>query len=432
MRPLTLALPVLLGAATLEAQDSSAIARRVAQLRDGEVRMQYASRPGVCGDGRNVVAFGDAYFTETVQGFGRIERVRCVPGPVRVAITKRDGRIESVRTQVGGAWRVDAATDLGTVPARDAAAYFLALVPELERTGAASKGRLLLPAVLADSAAIAQPLLALARQEEHAIETRRQAVHFAGLTGDAAIVPAIVAIARTYGGDEGARGSSARGLGGAAVAALTFVPDDAGIPALMALLDEPSTGLRREVVFWLAQTDDARAHERVRRVAESSSEEMRVREHAIFSLAHGASTDDRTFAWLRALWSRAGDDRLKEKIAQGIAEDDRAESGRWLLDRVRDPRESLRVRKQTLFWAGQRRATSVRDLAAIAQEGDDPALREHAIFVLSQRDEDAATDALLAIARSDRDPRARKRALFWLGQRDDPRAARAIRDLITG
>lgn len=431
MRSLRIALPVLLGAASLPAQDLT-IARRVAQLRDGEVRMQYASRPGVCGDGRDVVAFGDAFFASNMQGFGRFERMHCVPGPVRVTITKHEGRIDAVRTQVGGAWRPGAATDLGTVPAREAAAYFLALVPELERTGAAVKGRLLLPAVLADSAAVAQPLVAIARDEERAMETRRQAVHFAGLTGDASIVPAIAALARARGGDDDVRGPSKRGLGGAAVAALTFVPDRAGLPALTELLDDPSAALRREVVFWLAQTDDERAHARVRRVAESANEDMRVRQHAVFSLAHGERLDDRTFDWLRAFWSRAGDDRLKESIAQGVAQDERADAGRWMLDRVRDPRESLRVRKQTLFWAGQRKETSVRDLAAIVDGVDDAALREHAIFVLSQREEDAATDALLAIARSDRDPRARKRALFWLGQRDDPRAARAIRDLITG
>jgi len=294
------------------------------------------------------------------------------------------------------------------------------------------KGRILLPAVLADSAAIAQPLLALANDDDRATETRRQAVQFAGMTGDASIVPAIAAIARAQGGDEDGRGPKKRGLGGAAVAALTFVPNRAGVPALMELLNDPSVGLRREVVFWLAQTDDERAHARVRRVAEATNEDIRVRRHAVFSLAHGEQIDDRNFDWLRTFWSRVDDDGLKEAIAQGIAEDERSDAGRWMLDRVRDARESLRVRKQTLFWAGQRKETSVRDLVSIAQGIDDGALKEHAIFVLSQRDEDAATDALLNIARSDRDPRARKRALFWLGQRDDPRAARMIRDLITG
>jgi HEAT repeat protein len=54
--------------------------------------------------------------------------------------------------------------------------------------------------------------------------------------------------------------------------------------------------------------------------------------------------------------------------------------------------------------------------------------REHAVFVLSQRRDDAAMTELLRIAREDSDKRMRARALFWLGQKDDPRVAKLIGD----
>jgi hypothetical protein len=47
-----LALPPALGAQSL--------ASRVARAPAGVVRMQFDARPGVCGDGRDVVAYGNA------------------------------------------------------------------------------------------------------------------------------------------------------------------------------------------------------------------------------------------------------------------------------------------------------------------------------------------------------------------------------------
>jgi hypothetical protein len=43
------------------------------------------------------------------------------------------------------------------------------------------------------------------------------------------------------------------------------------------------------------------------------------------------------------------------------------------------------------------------------------------IFVLSQRQDEAALNELMRIAREDSDKRMRSRAMFWLGQKDDPR-----------
>jgi HEAT repeat protein len=50
------------------------------------------------------------------------------------------------------------------------------------------------------------------------------------------------------------------------------------------------------------------------------------------------------------------------------------------------------------------------------------------VFVLSQRQDEAALNELMRIAREDSDRRMRARALFWLGQKDDPRVAKLIGD----
>jgi HEAT repeat protein len=136
------------------------------------------------------------------------------------------------------------------------------------------------------------------------------------------------------------------------------------------------------------------------------------------------------FAVLRTLYPRLESDELKESVFAGMAQDESADGGRWILDRVRDDKTSTRLRRSALFWAGQREATPTAELVKFYREGGDTDFREHAIFVLSQRQDDAATDALIDIAKHDSDTRMRGKALFWLAQKDDPRVRKLIADLV--
>jgi len=165
-------------------------------------------------------------------------------------------------------------------------------------------------------------------------------------------------------------------------------------------------------------------------VIENGREDERIRAHAIFSLSHGGDTPRPEFAYLRSIYPRLASDKLKEAILQGMGEDASAGSS-WLIDRARDSGEPLEMRKNAIFWAGQKESTPTKDLVAFYRGTADSGLREHAIFVLSQRQDEAALNALLRIAREDSDRRMRARALFWLGQNDDPRVAKLIGDRLS-
>jgi hypothetical protein len=89
----------------------------------------------------------------------------------------------------------------------------------------------------------------------------------------------------------------------------------------------------------------------------------------------------------------------------------------------------MEVRRTAVFWPGQGRA-SVADIVAHYKSTKEERLREHLIFVLSQRDEDAATTQLMSIAREDPDREMRKKALFWLAQKNDPRVTKLITDMV--
>jgi HEAT repeat protein len=411
--------------ATLGAQS---LGSRVAAAPDGAVRVQVDSRVGVCGDGRDLIGYRSAVFARNFQSFGgHWNSTRCEPGPLRVTLNVADGRVTQLRTQVGGSWS-DAesrVTDLGVVPPHEASSYFFSLVPQLE--SARGKDRLLIPAVLADDVPVIQPLLALARDDRRTEDTRRSAIMWLGLLGDASVVPALVQFARD---DESEGKARKKGLGNTAMAALGSLEGDAGVSALIDLSRNGSVETRRQAVFWLGQNGGENARRTLHAVIENENEDGRVRSHAIFSLTHGDASDSE-FAYLRNLYSRLDDNEAKEAIIQGMQEDE-GDGGRWLIERALDTREAFELRKKALFWAGQREATPTAELARVYRDVDNSKLREHAIFVLSQRDDEAAIDELLRIARTDSDTEMRGKALFWLAQKDDPRIEKLIADLVLG
>jgi HEAT repeat protein len=251
-----------------------------------------------------------------------------------------------------------------------------------------------------------------------------------GLLGDASVVPALVQLARNDVDDEGNDKAGKKGVGSSAVAALSTLDGDVGVPALIDLARTGSVGTRRNAVFWLGQNGSASARRMLHTVIENANEVSRVRSHAIFALAHGRDTPQSEFVYLRTLYPRLDEDAVKEAVIQGMQEDEDVAAGRWLIERALDRRESSKLRKSALFWAGQRDATPTADLIRVYRETAELDLREHAIFVLSQREDDAATDALLRIAREDSDTRMRGKALFWLAEKDDPRVKKLIADLL--
>ena len=190
-----------------------------------------------------------------------------------------------------------------------------------------------------------------------------------------------------------------------------------------------TSGTKAAAVFLLGQTGDPRAYATLHSVIENGREDERIRAQAIFSMTHGDKTPDREFAYLRSIFPRLTSRKMRESILMGMAEDESGGSA-WLIDRARDTGEQLETRKTALFWAGQKEATPTKDLAAVYRTATESSLREHAIFVLSQRKDEAALDELLRIARDDSDKRMRARALFWLGQKDDPRVTKLIGDRV--
>jgi hypothetical protein len=215
------------------------IADRVAAVRDGQVRMSFTAREGVCGNGRNINTHRDSDDWESW----------CEPGPVRVAIDIRGREIVDIDTYVGGRWRArDNVTDLGMVAAPDAAAYLLSLA-QSERSRASKDA--MFPATLADSAVVWPELLEIAKDTKQPRETRKNAVFWLGQAAGEAATADLGEIVYDESADGDVRES--------AIFALSQLDDDAGVPILIEIVRQhPDPNLKKKAIFWLGQSDDPR------------------------------------------------------------------------------------------------------------------------------------------------------------------------------
>ena len=232
------ALLVLL--AITSSAEAQSLAQR-AQVRDGKVRLSYATRPEVCGSGRNIHI---ARSTDDWES-------ECQHGPARLVLEWHGGKLTRVDTYVGGRWRTPGpdVTDLGMVSAPAAAAFLLDLAP---RVAGGVGDDLIFPATLADSVEVWPTLIALARDAKTPRQVRKNAIFWLGqAAGDRAVKDL---------GDLVADQNQDADVQKQAVFALSQLRDGAGVPSLLDIArTHANPQIRKTAMFWLSQSNDPRA-----------------------------------------------------------------------------------------------------------------------------------------------------------------------------
>lgn len=216
------------------------IADRAAEMRDGKVRMSFATRPGVCGNGRSITTHRGTVDWESW----------CEAGPARVVLTMRGGELTDVDTYVGGRWRTPRGNvlDLGTVAAPEAARYLLDLAGDPGNRGGKEA---IFPATIADSVEVWPELLRLARNRELPRSTRKNALFWLGQAAGEAATGDLTDLVDDDDADLAIREQ--------AVFALSQLHDDRGVPALIEIArTHDDRRIRRKALFWLGQSDDPR------------------------------------------------------------------------------------------------------------------------------------------------------------------------------
>lgn len=246
-------LVAILASAALPAQG---IARRVAQLKDGTVRMSFASRADVCGNGAGNISTGNGSHRTMNSGGGYTISRRnewedeCEAGPVRVAIDIADGKPIALRTYVGGRWRAGTdVTDLGTVPVKEAVDY---LLDGLARSEGKVAGEAIFPATIADTVVVWPRLLSLAKDDSRSKNVRKQAVFWVSQAAGDKATEGLKDVVGDEAADQDVRLQ--------AVFALSQRPRDEGIPALLDVAkNSKDPKIRKQSIFWLGQSGDSRA-----------------------------------------------------------------------------------------------------------------------------------------------------------------------------
>ena len=221
---------------------AQSIASRIDAVRDGTLQMVFATRPGVCGDGRGGVSMQDGIRTFNMN---TDRQFSCVPGPEVVTVGRADGQTVSIRQCVACRPRPDG-TSLGEVPASEAARYLLSLARSLAGRNADDA---ISAAAFADAGNLAPEFKRLIQDESATTGARKQALFWFGQTGESA--QDLVDL------DASLQGETLRDQ-------YTFVlsqrRDDSSLHKLIDIARrDPSSHVRKQAMFWLGQSRDPQA-----------------------------------------------------------------------------------------------------------------------------------------------------------------------------
>ena len=460
---------------TLSAQNSD-IARRVASAPDGLVKMTYAVRDGVCGDGRSFIAEAtsaargyDAWFLDgmSMTGAGGDIGARCLAGPARLLLVVRDRRVVAVQPFVGPSSPATdrPGLDLGTVAVADVSRYLLDLAAQGREDLARNA---ILGATIADSVRVARPLGAIARNKSLAPSVRESALRWVGRAAirendtDALRVARAIAedgddrtevrerAIRVIGEQEPEGATYLRGLY-ARVSEVSLreriirVAGEAGTSADIAwvrgiALDRSErSSLRERAVRVIAEASNARAL----RELYNELEEPTLRERVLRSVAEVGDTESRNwlrqivergtesqtirdrairtlaemgdFTYLRSAYRTLGDDDLRERILRSVAEGGGSETQGWLREVVRDSKERSALRDRAVRSLAESGAPTS-ELIALYDGVADRTVRDRLVSLLAERGDRAARDKLRSIAADDPDEDLRRRAVRKLAE----------------
>lgn len=208
---------------------------------------------------------------------------------------------------------------------------------------------------------------------------------------------------------------------------LSQVRSDEALNALESILrDTDDEKIQENAIFAISQHESARSTAILKEFAEREGAPKDLRENAIFWLGQSEGGD-----YLRELYDRIDDVDLRENIVFGIAQSNGASDRAWLMEKALDEGESIDVRKNALFWAGQS-GIDVERLAELYSTLRGREMKEQVIFVLSQHGGAEAVDQLIRIAETEQDTKLKTNAIFWLGQSNDPRVAEFLLKIIGG
>ena len=400
------------------------LAGRISSAPDGPVQFTYAARPGVCGNGRTYYSVnGSMWFGSMNDNVLRSDP--CQPGPVRVVLGRAGKEVVDVNVYVGPPQTTPGAADLGMVPAKDAADYLLSLAAKVDgRPGRDA----ITPAMLADSSTVTPQLLAIAKDQNRARETRTSAISWLNRASDerggvsaSQLAKALGDIARDENDNQNVRSSALR--------TLSRQENGEGVPALIEISkNTQDIWLGKQALSTLAQSGDPRARTYLRTAVQRDDLNDDMRVAAIRGIGRDyATTADAEF--LRGLYAKLPSEKAKEAVLSSLGEMGGTANAKWLMSVAGNRDESIRLRRRAIQLT-DRAGVAIGDLVQLYDKSEDLQMQEAIISTLASNGTKTATDKLLSIAKNDQNYANRRRAVNALGRSEDPRVREALRSIV--
>ncbi len=206
--------------------------------------------------------------------------------------------------------------------------------------------------------------------------------------------------------------------------------DDARAITILGEILKVSTDLetQKRSIFALSQHKSAEAVTIIKQYAERADAPDDLRKQAIYAIGEQPSPENA--AYLRALYGKITDEEIKKYVLYAVTQMRGQGNSKWLLDIAANTNESLEMRKNALYQAGQLKEADFAAFAGLYDKMPDREMKKQLIYVYSQRKEAAAVDRLMEIARTEKDSELRRSALFWLANSGDPRAVKVYEEIL--
>ena len=261
----------------------------------------------------------------------------------------------------------------------------------------------------------------LAKKDACSAPLRRTAVYLLGSSGDAETI----AIMRDV-----ALNDSEPEVRSTAIQYLARSPSDVAVNTLDEVLrTSTDQSVQRTAARALAANPSPRARQAVRALIERADAPERMRIEAIGGFEDSQRTTDEDAAYLRSIYTKVDNPRIKARIARVIGQLGGDQNDQWLLGLMRNNDEPLEVRSAALSRVASRKMP-IADAVKLYTSVSDREMRQQLINIYGQRNEPEATDKLLDIAKNDTDFNLRRQAINALTRKNDPRATKLLLEII--
>ena len=262
------------------------------------------------------------------------------------------------------------------------------------------------------------------RKDDCSAELRRNAVFILGRRADADAQNILMSVAKA---DPNTTVRSE------AINYLSRIPGDAGVNALEEMLrTEQDERIQRAAVHALMSSDNQRARASMRSLIDRKEAPLNLRIEAINSFNSERATNDDA-AYLRGLFGKVDDDRLKNAVVNAVSRFGGAENDQWVINVARNTNESSSVRSNALSRLSRSPTISTADLVKLYDASSESAeIRNRIINMLGARKDQEAIDKLIEIVRTSTVVDNRTRAIIALRDKKDPRATQALMDVLDG